>query len=273
MKAILGGVLDKIPRPTPALAVALLALLIAASGAAVAAIPSNGTITACYAKNTGSLRVIDAGQTCSSKEMPLAWKDGINGKVADSLHADQADNATSAANADKLDNKDSVDFYAAGSKVADSDKLDNKDSTDFLGANQTAADSAKLGGQSPSAYLGANQKATDSDKLDGQDSTAFARADQFGSAVNAPILDGSGGLDCYLGEVRLFAGAAPNSWAKANGQLLSINQNQALFSLLGTNYGGDGRITFALPDLRGAEPKGAGPAAPYYAICIQGVYP
>ena len=92
--------------------------------------------------------------------------------------------------------------------------------------------------------------------------------------MNAPLLDGTGGLDCYLGEVRLFAGAGPdNEWAKANGQLLSINQNQALFDVIGTYYGGDGRLTFALPDLRGAEPKGAGPAAPYYAVCIQGVYP
>ena len=137
----------------------------------------------------------------------------------------------------------------------------------------TNLDADELDGQDSAAFLGANQKAADSDKLDGQDASAFARADQFGSAVNAPIFDGSGGLNCYLGEVRLFAGAAPGEWAKADGQLLSISQNTALFSLLGSNYGGDGRTTFALPDLRGAEPKGAGPAAPYYAICVQGVYP
>src|SRR5262249_52724139 len=54
----------------------------------------------------------------------------------------------------------------------------------------------------------------------------------------------------YLGEVIPFAGNfAPSGWALCNGQLLPINQNQALFALLGTTYGGDGRTTFALPDL------------------------
>ena len=56
----------------------------------------------------------------------------------------------------------------------------------------------------------------------------------------------------FMGEIRLFSFTfAPQSWAQCNGQLLPINQNQALFSLLGTTYGGDGRVNFALPDLRG----------------------
>lgn len=56
----------------------------------------------------------------------------------------------------------------------------------------------------------------------------------------------------YLGEIRVFPfGFAPRGWAPCNGTVLSIMQNQALFSILGTTYGGDGRTTFALPDLRG----------------------
>lgn len=56
----------------------------------------------------------------------------------------------------------------------------------------------------------------------------------------------------YLGEIRIFAGNfAPIGWEKCEGQLLSISQNEALFSLIGTTYGGDGQATFALPDYRG----------------------
>ena len=66
--------------------------------------------------------------------------------------------------------------------------------------------------------------------------------------------------DPFIGEIQLFPfGFAPRGWAQCNGQLLPINQNQALFSLLGTMYGGDGRTTFALPDLRGRAPLGVGP--------------
>jgi microcystin-dependent protein len=56
----------------------------------------------------------------------------------------------------------------------------------------------------------------------------------------------------FLSEIRLMSfGFAPKGWAQCNGQLLPINQNQALFSLLGTTFGGDGRVNFALPDFRG----------------------
>ncbi|WP_028103670.1 phage tail protein [Pseudoduganella violaceinigra] len=61
--------------------------------------------------------------------------------------------------------------------------------------------------------------------------------------------------DPYLGEIKLVSfNFPPKGWALCNGQLLPINQNQALFSLMGTSYGGDGRVTFALPDLRGRTP-------------------
>lgn len=61
--------------------------------------------------------------------------------------------------------------------------------------------------------------------------------------------------DPFVGEIRLMSfGYPPRDWAQCNGQLLPINQNQALFSLLGTTFGGDGRTTFALPDLRGRVP-------------------
>src|SRR5256885_14733844 len=62
-------------------------------------------------------------------------------------------------------------------------------------------------------------------------------------------------VNAYLSEIRIFSfNFAPKGWAECNGQLLPINQNQALFSLLGTTYGGNGQTTFALPDLRGRVP-------------------
>lgn len=69
-------------------------------------------------------------------------------------------------------------------------------------------------------------------------------------------------MEPFLGEIIMFAGNfAPRGWALCDGQLLPIAQNTALFSLLGTTYGGDGRTTFALPDLRGrfAMHPGNGP--------------
>jgi microcystin-dependent protein len=67
----------------------------------------------------------------------------------------------------------------------------------------------------------------------------------------------------YLSQISLLAfGFAPKGWALCNGQVLPINQNQALFALLGVQYGGNGQTTFALPDLRGRTPMHLGNAGP-----------
>tara|TARA_R110001583_G_scaffold157944_2_gene309866 strand:- start:1057 stop:1575 length:519 start_codon:yes stop_codon:yes gene_type:complete len=66
-------------------------------------------------------------------------------------------------------------------------------------------------------------------------------------------------MDPFLAEIIMFAGNfAPRGWAFCDGQILPINTNQSLYSLLGTTYGGDGETTFALPDLRGRAPIGVG---------------
>jgi microcystin-dependent protein len=75
------------------------------------------------------------------------------------------------------------------------------------------------------------------------------------------------GRDGTVGEIILSAGSVANG-VPANGQLLSIGEYTALFSLLGTTYGGDGRTTFALPDLRSVAPDNL-----TYSICLQGIYP
>ena len=94
-------------------------------------------------------------------------------------------------------------------------------------------------------------------------------ADGFGNNTNWAT-DGNSNSNCqfaYLGQVFLSAGDVAIG-TRAEGQLLPIYNHQSLFSLLGTYYGGDGRTTFALPDLRDTAPDGM-----TYSICLQGYYP
>src|SRR5215210_7844851 len=77
----------------------------------------------------------------------------------------------------------------------------------------------------------------------------------------------------FIGEIRIFAGNfAPAGWAFCDGQLMPISENDALFVLLGTTYGGDGQSTFALPDLRGRSPQhqGTRPGGSAYILGEQG---
>ncbi len=77
----------------------------------------------------------------------------------------------------------------------------------------------------------------------------------------------------YVGEVRMFAGNfAPAGWMFCEGQLLPISENETLFQLIGTTYGGDGQVTFALPDLRGRVPihQGQGPGLQNYTLAQTG---
>jgi microcystin-dependent protein len=77
----------------------------------------------------------------------------------------------------------------------------------------------------------------------------------IGSGTTIPNDQGGDVAEPFLSEIRIMSFEfAPKGWALCNGQLLPINQNQALFSLLGTTYGGDGRVNFALPDLRARVP-------------------
>ena len=80
------------------------------------------------------------------------------------------------------------------------------------------------------------------------------------------------GANPFLGEIETFAfNFCPTGWSTADGQLLPINQNQALFSLLGTTYGGDGQTTFALPTVK---PIFSATGAPLQnCIALQGIFP
>ena len=84
-----------------------------------------------------------------------------------------------------------------------------------------------------------------------------------------PVMPAKAGSEPFIGDVMMVGFTfCPRGWANADGQLLPINQHQSLYSLLGTQFGGDGRTTFALPDLRGRSPiaSGQGTGLPDYPI-------
>jgi microcystin-dependent protein len=108
---------------------------------------------------------------------------------------------------------------------------------------------------------------------------AATRAGVFCYEAFRPIATKSKGekeerMDPFIGEIRAFGfNFAPRGWAQCNGQLMPIAQNQALFALLGTTYGGDGRTTFALPNLqKSGIPAGPDTTVPY-CIALQGIFP
>jgi len=79
-------------------------------------------------------------------------------------------------------------------------------------------------------------------------------------------------MEIFLGIIKAFPyDFVPRGWALCNGQIMNIVQNQALYALIGIQFGGDGRTTFALPDLRGAETD-AGGLCKYY-IALSGLFP
>ncbi len=81
-------------------------------------------------------------------------------------------------------------------------------------------------------------------------------------------------MDPMLGEIRLFPYPyAPVGWLACQGQILNIVDNEALFSLLGTTYGGNGSVTYALPDLRAKNPATGSAEVVGYCVCVNGVYP
>jgi len=101
--------------------------------------------------------------------------------------------------------------------------------------------------------------------------------------LSFPVQVSADASEPFVGEICLFAfNFTPKGWARCDGQIMPISQNTALFALLGTVYGGNGKTTFALPDLNGMNSSGASygvPAQPwgenrgYYCIALQGVFP
>jgi len=102
----------------------------------------------------------------------------------------------------------------------------------------------------------------------------FMKTSQFGNPAIAHEDGGGADPSCILSEVKLMAGSnLPGNWELAHGQILPIADNVALFELIGTEYGGDGINTFALPNLEGVEPAGKSGVGVNYVICISGIFP
>lgn len=81
-------------------------------------------------------------------------------------------------------------------------------------------------------------------------------------------------MENYLGEICHFAfNFIPRGFIPCNGAIISINQYQAVYALLGNTYGGDGKQTFAVPDLRGKSPLDKDPTECHYYICMYGIFP
>ena len=99
----------------------------------------------------------------------------------------------------------------------------------------------------------------------------------LGGMFQLPALVSADATEPFVGEIDIFAfNIVPKGWMSCDGQLLPISSNTALFSLLGATYGGDGKSTFALPDLNGTNPLGVnaeGEERGNYCIAVQGIYP
>jgi hypothetical protein len=243
--------LRKLLRPSHATVVSYLALFIALGGSAYAVSGgSSPAIHACYALRTGTLRLVKSGR-CRRGERPVAWnKTGPRGRVGPT----GSQGLRGAAGQTGAAGRTGATGPTGPTGTPDTSQFYTKTQSDsrYLPVAGTAANSSELGGQSPSA---------------------FAQSSLFGSPGSTSA-GSTSDTSCVLGEVKLMAGAIlASSWMLAHGQSLAINQNSALFTLLGTEYGGDGVSTFDLPNLQGAEPKGAGPAGVNYVICVSGIFP
>jgi Phage Tail Collar Domain/Collagen triple helix repeat (20 copies) len=214
-----------------------LAALIAGSIAWATVPDANGVIHGCYSKATGKLRVTDAANAklkpCSmSREVAVEWsRQGATG-AAGPAGAAGSPGATGSAGATGLHGA-TGDAGATGA-------------TGATGEQGAKGETGATGPQGPAGPLDPAQLGTNTGNA---------------TAANAGT--------CTLGEILLSASPiATAGGVPAKGQVMAISQNTALFSLLGTTYGGNGSTTFALPDLRAITPNNM-----TYSICTEGIFP
>jgi Phage Tail Collar Domain len=236
-------------RPSPAMLVALLALFVSLGGSAYAALklPRNSVGSAQLKNGAVSTAKLRNGSVTANKVKAHSLTDA---KLATPSVTISAGTGLTGGGSIALGRSGALSVAAGG---VDTNQLaDGAITSSKFAPGAQAPNSAELGGQAPSAY---------------------AASSWFGSPVSTSA-GGASDSSCVVSEIKLLAGNQyPSDWHLADGSLLSISSNTALFSLLGTSYGGNGTTDFALPDLRGAEPKGRGPAGVNYFICTSGLFP
>ena len=227
-----------------------------AGGGQPAEKPAMRVIHACQNKENGLLRIVTRRQRCWIGEQRLKWN--VRGRVGRrgprGLHGDAGPRgprgeAGAAGVAGPVG-----PLGPGGAQGPEGPQGD----AGLRGPQGDAGPQGPEGGAGPQGPRGPegppDPTAVDFMSRVGEDTNSAAKGRDFG--------------DCVIGEIQLTAGSITAGGTPANGQVLAIAPNTLLFSLIGTTYGGNGRTTFALPDLRALAPDHM-----TYSICAEGIYP
>ncbi|MDQ1461759.1 MAG: hypothetical protein QOI08_3243 [Actinomycetota bacterium] len=234
-----------------AIAATLFAFVVLGAGLAVALVPNGNTFNACRNNTTFAVRIIDksvVGQTCAANETAISWKTWkwrgawtlTGAYVIGDAVATGGQSYTAVANSTNKPPATSPAFW-----------------------NLLAAKGAQ-GIQGIQGVPG-SQGLQGLPGIQGPPGVVSG----LGTSTNLATLGTNAGPTCALSQMELIAGSIyPIGTVPANGQMLSISQNQALFALLLTTYGGNGISTFALPNLQSVAPDHM-----TYVICTSGIFP
>jgi len=230
----------------------VIVVLAGAGGVAMATTALEGTATtviqACQKNSTGELRVVNAAGDCKQNESAIAWN--VQGAAGPPGPAGATGPAGPAG--------------PPGPTGATGAKGD-PGATGPAGPTGPPGPTGDTGPQGPTGATG--PAGPQGPPGPSGDASADAFVARFGTNTNNAAA--ANGETCTLGQILLSASPSVTvGGVAADGRLLPINQNTALFSLLGTTYGGNGTSTFALPDLRGLAPNNM-----TYSICDEGVFP
>jgi hypothetical protein len=229
--------------PSHATVIAYLALFVSLGGGAYAftSTSSSNTIDGCYSKHTGSLRIASHG-VCKHGEIALQW------------------NQQGAAGTQGVEGKPGAEGKQGPEGKAGAEG--KVDTSDFYTKEQADDRYLPLGGTAANAS-----------ELEGHEASAFADSSLFGSALGGFNGD-SEEKECQVGQILLTAAIqTPRNTFRAEGQTLPITGHEALFALLGTNYGGNGTTNFVLPNLEASVPRSSNGEGTDYVICFTGTFP